>query len=95
MQFKTINLQDRPTMDFFSSDIAVALAWVCGVAGFIFALVERKENRTLKIQLQNIQSLVQTSNSSTATDESKNDVTQLGEKNVYTKQNSGGMNIKM
>lgn len=85
-------------MSFFSSELGVAIAWICGIAGFIYSLVQKQANNQLKIQLNNslsqIQSL-QNSLNTVQTDSSKNEVNQNGDKNVYTKQNSGGMNIKM
>lgn len=85
-------------MDFFRSDIAVAIAWICGVAGFIYALIQKQANNTLKLELQNCQNQLvslQSRVNTVETDASRNDVHQAGEKNVYTKQNIGGMNINM
>jgi hypothetical protein len=79
------------SMDFFSSDVAVAIAWICGVAGFAYGLRQKLANMSLKVELTSLQN----SMNSVETDASRNDVHQTGEKNVYTKQNSGGMNIKM
>jgi hypothetical protein len=45
----------------------------------------------IKIQLQANQTLTDSS----TTDSSHDEVTQSGQKNVYTKQNSGGMKINM
>jgi Na+-translocating ferredoxin:NAD+ oxidoreductase RnfG subunit len=85
-------------MSFFGSELGVAIAWICGIAGFIYSLIQKQANNQLKIQLNNslsqIQSL-QNSLNTVQTDSSKNEVNQNGNKNVYTKQNSGGMNIKM
>ncbi|MBA4055081.1 MAG: hypothetical protein C0490_10240 [Marivirga sp.] len=85
-------------MSFFSSELGVAIAWICGIAGFVYSLIQKQANNQLKIQLNNslsqIQSL-QNSLNTVQTDSSKNEVNQNGDKNVYTKQNSGGMNIKM
>lgn len=78
-------------MKFFSSDVAVAIAWICGIAGFIYGFVQKQANNNLKVKLQNLQN----SMNKIQTDSSQNEVHQTGEKNVYTKQNSGGMNIKM
>lgn len=85
-------------MSFFSSEIGVAIAWVCGIAGFIFSFIQKNENHQLRIQLNNslnqIQNL-QNSLNTTQTDSSSNEVNQTGNKNIYTKQNSGGMKIEM
>lgn len=70
-------------MDFFSSDLGVAIAWIFGVLGSIFGIFQKNVNRKLKIKLQN------------STELNSNSVSQAGEKNIYTQQNSGGMNIKM
>jgi hypothetical protein len=85
-------------MSFFGSEIGVAIAWICGIAGFIYSLIQKQANYQLKIQLNNslnqIQSL-QNSLNTVQTDASSNEVNQIGTKNIYTKQNSGGMNIQM
>jgi Na+-translocating ferredoxin:NAD+ oxidoreductase RnfG subunit len=85
-------------MSFFGSELGVAIAWICGIAGFIYSLIQKQANNQLKIQLNNslnqIQNL-QSSLNTVQTDASNNEVNQNGSKNVYTKQNSGGMNIKM
>lgn len=78
-------------MDFFSSDIAVAIAWIFSVAGFIYGFMQKQSNKKLILKIQNMQN----SNNNKETDLSKNEIHQTGEKNIYTKQNSGGMNIKM
>lgn len=75
-------------MSFFSSEIGVAIAWICGVAGFLFGIFQKQVNKKLVLKLQN------SLNTSTSNSED-NEVHQIGEKNVYTKINSGGMNIKM
>lgn len=88
-------------MDFFGSDIGVAIAWLCGVASFIYGFMQAKENKKLKISLlqiqnknQSLQNNIDTLNAKFA-DLSNNEVNQTGEKNIYTKQNSGGMKINM
>ena len=78
-------------MDFFSSDVAVAIAWICGVAGFAYGLRQKLANMNLRVKLTSLQNSFNT----VETDASQNEVHQTGEKNVYTKQNSGGINIKM
>ena len=70
-------------MDFFSSDLGVAIAWIFGILSSIFGIFQKKSNTKLKVQLQNS---ISASNSN---------ISQNGEKNIYTKKNSGGMNIKM
>jgi hypothetical protein len=78
-------------MKFFQSDLGVAISWICGVVGFIFAIFQKNENRKLKIQLQNSLNTTNTSN----VDSSKDNISQNGDKNIYTRNNSGGMKIKM
>jgi hypothetical protein len=70
-------------MEFFSSDLGVAIAWIIGVSGSIFGIFQKSSNMKLRIKLQNS---INSNNSS---------VNQNGEKNIYTEKNSGGMNIKM
>lgn len=85
-------------MNFFSSDVAVAIAWICGIAGFVYALLQKQVNGRLKLELRNCQNEVtslQNRINTIETDASRNDVRQVGEKNIYTKQNIGGMNINM
>jgi hypothetical protein len=86
-------------MDFFQSDVGTAISWVCGVLGFIYSFIQKKQNMKLKVELRNFQSLVQnlqnSQNTKTTSDMSEDTVQQVGEKNVYTKNNSGGMHIKM
>lgn len=85
-------------MSFFSSEIGVAIAWVCTVAGFIYGLMQKQANNKLKIQLGISQNQIQTLENSLNTinaDSSNNEVNQTGGKNIYTARNSGGMNIRM
>ncbi|GEB70089.1 hypothetical protein PC2016_1664 [Pseudoalteromonas carrageenovora] len=73
-------------IEFVKSDIGVSLAWLCSVGSTIYAIFSSKKNKELKIKIQQI-----TNN----TDNSKDSVNQHGQKNVYTKNNSGGMKIDM
>lgn len=86
-------------MEFFQSDIGIAISWVCGVLGFIFSFFQKKENMKLKVELRNYQNIVQnlsnSQNTKLTSDMSEDTVLQDGEKNVYTKNVSGGMHIKM
>lgn len=75
-------------IEFVKSDIGVTLAWVCTVGSTLFAVIKSKKNKQLKIQVGEI-----TKNSTV--DNSQDSVTQNGQKNVYTKYNSGGMKIDM
>ncbi len=75
-------------IEFVKSDIGVTLAWVCTVGSTLFAVITSKKNKQLKIQVGEI-----TKNSTV--DNSQDSVTQNGQKNVYTKNNSGGMKIDM
>ncbi|MBV4398136.1 hypothetical protein KU392_12880 [Advenella alkanexedens] len=75
-------------IEFVKSDIGVTLAWGCTVGSTLFAVIKSKKNKQLKIQVGEI-----TKNSTV--DNSQDSVTQNGQKNVYTKNNSGGMKIDM
>lgn len=75
-------------IEFVKSDIGVSLAWVCTVGSTLFAVITSKKNSQLKIKIGEI-------NNNSAADNSQDSVTQNGQKNVYTKNNSGGMNIDM
>ena len=75
-------------IEFVKSDIGVTLAWICTVGSTLFAVITSNKNRQLKIKIGEI-------NNNSATDNSQDSVTQNGQKNIYTKNNSGGMNIDM
>ena len=75
-------------IEFVKSDIGVALAWLCTVGSTLFAVITSKKNKQLKIKIGEI------TNNSTV-DNSQDSVMQNGQKNVYTKNNSGGMKIDM
>jgi hypothetical protein len=75
-------------INFVKSDIGVTLAWVCTVGSTLFAVITSKKNKKLKIKINEI------TNNSTV-DNSQDSVMQNGQKNVYTKKNSGGMKIEM
>jgi|GEM_PF-7025574 hypothetical protein len=75
-------------IEFVKSDVGVALAWICTVGSTLFAIITSKKNKKLKIKNSEI------INSSTV-DNSQDSVVQSGQKNVYTKRNSGGMRIDM
>ncbi|MGD9860865.1 MAG: hypothetical protein AB7S90_12495 [Marinobacterium sp.] len=75
-------------IEFVKSDIGVTLAWVCTVGSTLFAVITSRKNKQLKIKVGEI-----TRNSTV--DNSQDGVVQNGQKNVYTKNNSGGMKIDM
>lgn len=75
-------------IEFVKSDIGVTLAWVCTLGSAFFAVITSKKNKQLKIKIGEI-----TKNSTV--DNSMDSVMQNGQKNVYTKNNSGGMKIDM
>lgn len=74
--------------EFVKSDFGVTLAWVCTVGSTLFAVITSKKNKQLKLKIGEI------TNNSTV-DNSQDSVMQNGQKNVYTKNNSGGMKIDM
>jgi len=75
-------------IEFVKSDIGVTLAWVCTVVSMFFSVITLNKNKQLKIKIGEI-----TKNSTV--DSSQDSVVQNGQKNVYTKNNSGGMKIDM
>jgi len=75
-------------IEFVKSDIGVSLAWLCTVGSAIYAIFSSKKNKELKIKIEQI-------TNKHNTDNSKDSVNQQGQKNVYTKNNSGGMKIDM
>lgn len=72
--------------DFVKSDIGVALAWICTVGSTISAIVMRNKNKDLRLQIKNFRDNI---------DNSQDKITQHGEKSIYTKNNSGDINIDM
>lgn len=75
-------------IEFVKSDIGVTLAWVCTVVSMFFSVITLNKNKQLKIKIGEI-----TKNSTV--DSSQDSVVQNGQKNLYTKNNSGGMKIDM
>jgi len=75
-------------LEFLMSDIGVAVAWFCTVGSAFYSVLKVRENKSLKLKIQNYKSTI-------STDKSQDTVTQNGEKSIYTKNNSGGMNINM
>lgn len=69
------------------SDIGVAIAWICGIAGLAMSFFTSRENRKLKIKIISLENI------NIALKEEA--VTLNGDKNIYTKHNSGGMKIEM
>lgn len=88
-------------MSFFGSELGVAVAWICTVAGFLFSILMAGQNKKLKMQLtieQNTnQALTNQIGELTAgnADLSTNEVGQNGKKNIYIKQQAGGLKINM
>lgn len=75
-------------LDFFKSDIGIGIAWICTVGSTIYAMLKQSEVKVLKLKIKNYKSNVGIDNGQDA-------VTQNGDKSIYTKHNSGGMNIHM
>ncbi|MBL0455284.1 hypothetical protein ACET6R_03225 [Aeromonas veronii] len=73
---------------FVKSDAGVVISWICTVGSTVFAVMKSKQNKQLKAKIQNL-------TISTVTGHSQDNVNQGGQKNIYTKNNSGGMNINM
>lgn len=73
---------------FIKSDVGVLIAWLCTVGSVIYALIKGRENKSLKMKIESIEQ-------NNTTDNGSDSIIQSGDKNVYTKHNSGGMNIKM
>ncbi|CAI8971642.1 Bacteriophage protein [Pseudomonas chlororaphis] len=74
-------------LEFFKSDVGVAIAWVCTVIGTGFSVFVGGENRKLKSKIKLLEVNVGNMGDDT--------VNQSGKTNIYTKQNSGDMNINM
>lgn len=86
-------------MAFFSSELGVAIAWICTVLSFGFGLLKSNEVKKLKLEIKNNYSLKESQNTTENVaediDQSKTNVKQVGEKNVYANKVSGGIKIKM
>ena len=78
----------EPFISFVKSDAGVVISWICTVGSTVFAIMKSKQNKQLKAEIQNL-------TVSTVTDHSQDIVNQSGQTNIYTQNNSGGMNIKM
>lgn len=75
-------------LEFAKSDIGVGIAWLCTVGSLVYSLIKRSENRILNLKVKNLESIV-------SVDAGQDAVAQTGGRNVYTKHNAGGMNIRM
>ncbi|TYT74051.1 hypothetical protein [Desulfobotulus mexicanus] len=75
-------------LDFLKSDIGVGIAWLCTVGSTAYSIIKRRENKSLKLKMQKLENIV-------SIDNGQDTVAQYGEKSLYTKHNSGGMNINM
>lgn len=85
-------------VNFVKSDLGVAISWACGVAGFIYGLVQRKEVLRIRLEMSSVvnnNGVQQKSGGASLVDGGSDSVNQSGEKNFYTKNNSGGISIKM
>lgn len=77
-----------PFLELIKSDLGVAIAWICTVGSTVFAMIKVRENRILKVRINSMTNI-------STNDRSQDSITQNGQKNIYTKYNSGDMNIKM
>lgn len=86
-------------MEFFSSDLGVAIAWICTVLSFLFGCKKNQEMKKLKLQITNTNSVQKSQNKTENTaqdlDQSSTKVKQVGEKNVYANKVTGGIKIDM
>ena len=85
-------------LDFIKSDLGVAISWFCGVAGFAYGFFQKKETQRVRMEMNvliNQAKIKKTSENLEVVDGGGDSVSQVGDKNIYTKNNSGGMNIKM
>lgn len=75
-------------ISFVQSGVGVSIAWICTVVSTVYSIFKFIENKNLNIKIRNLENTINA-------DSSHNLVTQNGQKNIYTKQNSGGMKINM
>ena len=73
---------------FVKSDFGIGIAWFCTVFSSIFAFFKTNENKILKLKITKLESIINIGSD-------HDTVNQNGDKNVYTKNNSGGMKINM
>jgi hypothetical protein len=84
--------------DFIKSDLGLAISWFCGVVGFAYGLFQKKETQRVRIAMNvliNQTKIKKASENLAVVDGGGDSVSQVGDKNIYTKTNSGGMHIKM
>lgn len=85
-------------LDFIKSDLGVAISWFCGVAGFAYGLFQKKETQRVRLEMNvliNQAKINKSSGNVEVVDGGGDSVSQFGDKSIYTKNNSGGMHIKM
>lgn len=85
-------------LDFIKSDLGVAISWFCGVAGFAYGVFQKKETQRVRMEMSvliNQSKIKKTSGNLEVVDGGGDSVSQVGDKSIYTKNNSGGMHIKM
>jgi hypothetical protein len=75
-------------IELVKSDVGVTIAWVCTVVSIFVSVFTNRKNKQLKVKINQI-------TKSSTVDSSHDGVAQNGQKNVYTKNNSGGMKIDM
>lgn len=83
-------------INFSKSDLGIAIAWLATVLSLglsiwaiIFSKAVQAENNTLNLKIEKLNS--QINNKKKIGDEN---ISQIGEKNVYVKKNTGGLSIK-
>ena len=85
-------------LDFIKSDLGVAISWFSGVAGFAYGFFQKKETQRVRLEMNvliNQAKINKSSGNLEVVDGGGDSVSQVGDKSIYTKNNSGGMHIKM
>lgn len=72
--------------EFIKSDVGVGLAWLCTVGSVVFAILTKRENRSLKIKVEKF-------DQRNYKDNGHDTVSQNGLNNIYTKHSSGNVDI--
>ncbi len=79
-------------LEFAKSDLGVGIAWACTVFSTLYAIYTTYRSKDMAKKIVSLNKII---DKSQTIDQGDDTVMQNGQKNVYTKNNSGGMKINM
>lgn len=79
-------------LEFAKSDVGVGIAWICTVFSTVYALYTSFKSKSMAKEIVGLKKVI---DQSKTFDSGSDAVIQSGNKNVYTKHNSGGIKINM